>query len=373
MSDSEEPVRPRTSTRDREEQRRQLTRWLSKHLPSPTVAAVVAPPTNGMSSETLLFDVEWSEDGRRRSRSLVGRIPPDSSAMPVFPAYDMERQFRVMRLVEEATSVPVPPTLWFESDDSYVGAPFFVMERVEGEVPPDLMPYTFGDNWLFDASKADQDRLQEASIAVLAKLHDLAADGEAAFLALDAPGDTHLHRHVADQQAYYQWVVAGINRSPLIERAFGWLDDHWPADEPEAVLSWGDSRVGNIMYRDFEPVAVLDWEMAALGPREIDLGWMIFLHRFFQDLTDQAGLAGMPDFMRRDDAAAAYERLSGHEPRHLDFYTVYAALRHAIVMTRVMRRQVHFGEAAIPDDPDDMILHRSSLESMLAGTYWRDR
>ena len=59
--------------------------------------------------------------------------------------------------------------------------------------------------------------------------------------------------------------------------------EHWPADEGPTVLSWGDSRIGNVMYRDFEPVAVLDWEMAGLGPREVDVGWFIYAHRVFEE------------------------------------------------------------------------------------------
>ena len=61
------------------------------------------------------------------------------------------------------------------------------------------------------------------------------------------------------------------------------------------MVSWGDARIGNIIYRDFEPVAVLDWEMAGLGPPALDLGWMIYLHRFFQDLAEQMGMKGMPE------------------------------------------------------------------------------
>ena len=51
------------------------------------------------------------------------------------------------------------------------------------------------------------------------------------------------------------------------------------------MLNWGDARVGNILYRDFAPIAVLDWEMATVGPREVDLAWMIFLHAFFHDMA----------------------------------------------------------------------------------------
>jgi len=237
-------------------------------------------------------------------------------------------------------------------------------------VPPDIMPYPFG-SWLSEASPEDQRRLQDASVSVLAALHDAAVRPEdVAFLELPRPGDTALRRHLAEQRSYYEWVVADGARSPLIERTFAWLEDHWPGEEGATVISWGDARIGNIMYRDFEPVAVLDWEMAAVGPREIDIGWMVYLHRFLDDIALQAGLAGMPNFMRLEDVAGTYESCSGHEPRHLAFFTMYAALRHAIVMSRVARRQVLFGEIEAPADPDDMIMHRPTLELMLEGRYW---
>jgi aminoglycoside phosphotransferase (APT) family kinase protein len=368
-STEETSPRPRTSSRDRDEQRRRLTLWLAERINDPQVSELVAPPTTGMSSETLLFDVSWTEDGAERRASWVARVAPDVSDVPVFPSYDMERQFRLMQLVERCTSVPVPPTRWYEPDPGHLGAPFFVMERVEGQVPPDLMPYTFGDNWFYDADPADQRRLQDASVDVLAQLHAIKMADLAGVVDGPPAGGSALRAHVSSLQGYYEWVVAGHERSPLIERGFAWLEDHWPADEGPTVLSWGDSRVGNMMYRDFLPVAVLDWEMADVGPAEIDLSWMMFLHRFFQDMTEQAGLPGLPEFMRIADAASTYERRSGHTPRDLDFYLLYSALRHAVVMTRVTWRQIHFGESVRPDDPDDLIIHRPTLEAMLAGTY----
>jgi aminoglycoside phosphotransferase (APT) family kinase protein len=124
------------------------------------------------------------------------------------------------------------------------------------------------------------------------------------------------------------------------------------------------------MFRDFEPVAVHDWEMAAVGPREMDLAWMIYLHRFLDDLALELELPGMPNFMRLDEVTTTYETATGHTPKDLDFYTLYASLRHAIVMSRVAQRSVLFGEMEMPDDPDDMIMHRATLEQMLDGTYW---
>ena len=370
-------TRPQTSTRDRDELHDRLVAWLGGKVGEPRISELVVPESNGMSSETLLFDASWADaantNGRARiTQPCAARLSPDPAAAPVFPVYDLERQFKVMRLVAERSSVPVPRTMWLELDPRPIGTPFFVMERVDGVVPPDVMPYPFG-SWLSEASRADQDRLQRTAVKVLADLHGADVRKEdVAFLELDQPGDTALARHVADQRSYYEWVVSDGARSPLIERGFGWLEEHWPATEGDPVISWGDSRIGNMIFRDFEPVAVLDWEMVAVGPREIDLGWMIYLHRFLDDIALQAGLPGMRHFMRIDEVAATYEACSGHAPRDLDFYTLYAALRHAVVMSRVARRQILFGEITMPEDPDDMIMHRASLEQMLAGTYWAD-
>lgn len=84
------------------------------------------------------------------------------------------------------------------------------------------------------------------------------------------------------------------------------MDDHFPdkVAAAEPVLVWGDSRIGNVLYRDFSPVAVLDWEMATIEPRELDIAWISYAHIVFQELAGRAGLPGMPDFLRTDDIAA---------------------------------------------------------------------
>ena len=68
--------------------------------------------------------------------------------------------------------------------------------------------------------------------------------------------------------------------------------------------------------------------------------------------------------------ARRYAALTGHEPRDLRFYQVYAALRHAIIMSRIRARQVHFGEDEWPADADEAIPHRATLEAMLDGSHW---
>jgi aminoglycoside phosphotransferase (APT) family kinase protein len=364
-------ARPRTSTRDRGELRERLERWLGGRFGDAEVSPLTGPSGNGMSSETLLFEARWREGSAPRRASLVARVAPDPAAVPVFPTYDMERQFRVMQQLGTLAALPIPKVLWCETDPAPLGAPFFVMERVEGEVPPDIPPYSFGQSWLSKATPEQLERLQEESVALLAALFRIERPAEQfAFLASPLPGATPLRRFVAELRGFYDWVCADGVGSPLLERCFAWLGANWPAQEGPTVLSWGDARIGNVLYRDFRPVAALDWEMAALGPPELDLAWMITLHRFFDDLTVSAGLPGMPGLLRRDDVAASYQRLTGYAPRDLDFYTLLAALRHGIVMFRIARRMAHFGEAELPPDVDDRIAHRRMLEAMLEGRYW---
>lgn len=325
-----------------------------------------------MSSETLLFDAHWtSPDGRAQFSQCVARLAPASDAMPIFPEYRMRDQFTVMALVGERTAVPVPRTLWYESDPEVLGAEFFVMERVEGLVPPDILPYTFGDNWLFEATDDQRRVLRNTTVAALARIHAIPVTAaEVTFLGdLGADGDTALRAHVEGWRAYNAWAH-GAQPIPVLEKAFAWLDAHWPAAVDTPVLSWGDARIGNIMYRDFAPAAVLDWEMAGIAPREVDLGWLVFLHRFFQDLAEFFGLPGLPDFLSFCDVAEEYTALTGYRVRDREFYEVYAALRHGIVMARVNQRRVRFGEQEAPAEPDGLVNHAATLEHMLDGTYW---
>ena len=367
-------ARPAATLRDPSALQAALAMWLDIRLGDgarPRITALEMPSANGMSSDTVLFDAEWHEGDARVRRRLVARIAPDDEAFPIFPSYELARQFDTIRLVGELSDVPVPEVLWLENDAGAIGSPFFVMARVDGLVPPDRMPYNFG-SWLSEAGPEDQMHLQRATVDLLVRLHAI-ADPVAHFDFSDPhddPASSPLRRHVAAQRRYYEWVTDGGERSPLIERGFEWLEANWPADEGPTVLNWGDARIGNVMYDGFEPVAVLDWEMAALGPPEIDLAWMIFLHRFFEDIASAMGLDGMADFMRRDDVAATYAERSGYTPRDLDWFTLYAALRHGIIMSRVTRRAVAFGEAEMPEDIDDLIMHRAALEAMLEGTYW---
>lgn len=369
MSDSaSEPTR---STRNRKEIQQRLQRWLAETLVNARDVAVgelSTPGGSGMSSETLLFDARWTDADGSHEEALVARVEPDTADVPIFPTYDLDLQFRVMELVAEA-GVPVPTPLWLEPDPAHLGAPFFVMKRVSGRVPADIPPYTF-EGWLHDASPRERRQLQDGSIGILAQLHAIEiSDHDVGFLDPSGPGDTALRRHFDAQKRFYDWCRKD-RRHPILEATFEWLESNWPTDIGDDVVCWGDSRIGNIMYDGFTPLAVFDWEMATLGPRGLDVGWMILMHTFFDEIARMLELPGLPEFMEPADVSTQYSSSTGHPIVDLEWYQAYAGLRHGIIMTRVTERQVHFGEAEWGDDLDAAIPHRHVLAQMIDGSWW---
>jgi aminoglycoside phosphotransferase (APT) family kinase protein len=362
------------SSRDAAAMAGRLAVWLEGQLPAgaaPEVTLSGGSDANGMSSETILADVTWTEDGQRRTEEFVVRMAPSAEDVPVFASYRLDHQYDAIRLVGDLSDVPVPSPRWLEATGDVLGAPFFFMERVDGIVPPDVMPYTFGDNWFHDAPPEQQRRLQDATVAAIAGLHQI-PDAERTFAFLDdrdLAGPTPLRRHFEKTRAWYEWAVKDLDRSPLIDRAIGWLDTHWPeADVPgNVVLSWGDARIGNVLYRDFAPVAVLDWEMAGLGPRELDLGWMVFAHQVFQTLAETFELPGMPDVLRADDVRATYADLTGVEIGDLTWFEIYSGLIWGVVFMRTGARQAHFGEIELPEDVDSLFHHAPLFTRLLDG------
>ena len=359
--------RPRTSTREMVELVGEIAPWLAGKVGADGIVEIEdphGPDGAGFSSETVLLDARWTSRGEPHSAAFVVRLPPPADAFPLFPRYEAERQVSAMRYVRDNSAVPVPAVPWFETDESILDVPFYVMERVDGLVVGDVPPYVFG-SWVTEASAGERTLMRSGMVDVLVGIHGLASGGgDLTHWELDAPGATPLERHVANQRAYYDWV-RGDGRFPLIERTFDWLEARWPEPEGDAVLSWGDSRLANVLWREFRPVAVIDWEAVAVGPRELDLGWLIFHHEFFQRIAERYGHAGVPDLLARDETVALYAERSRHEPRDLDWYLVYAELRQALTSIRVSSRAVHFGERDAPQDPEDLIMQRDHLEEVL--------
>src|SRR5262245_55999684 len=233
-----------------------LADWAADRHGRDVAVTDVRTPGSGMSNDTVLFRLD--------GEPLVARLAP-ADDWPTFRTYDFERQRRVIDLVRDRTDVPVPEVVAVEPSDRWLGVPFMVTRAVEGEVPADTPPYLLDANgWFLRGTPDDRDRLERTTIDVIARLHEIGDGAATAFLHLDAPGETALARQVADQRDYHAWALDG-HEVPLLDEAAARLGPTVPAND-RCVLNWGDSRPGNIIYRDFSPVAVLDWEMATVGP-----------------------------------------------------------------------------------------------------------
>lgn len=361
---------PLPSHRDPEQLRAAIEQWFSRRLGGPALVGPVAiPEGTGMSSETLLFDL--THNGT--TEAMVARLRPDMTDWPVFQVYDLAKQAAAMRFVGANSNVPVPEVPFVETDESHLGAPFIIMKRINGRALPDMPPYVFGGSILDAMSPAEQRQLQANAASTLARLHaiDINTPDIAAIGPVGESGTESLRRQLREQREYYVWTRAEgwpytIESVPLIDAALDWLDANMPTDTGPTVLNWGDARPGNILFDGVEPAAVLDWEMVTLGPAGVDVGWLIFLHEFFQSLAVVFQLPGFPDFCKADDVHADYVAAGGAPIADLDWYRAYAATRFGIISVRTSLREAAYGNREIPEDPADLIMHRALLEAFIS-------
>ncbi|MBP9712724.1 MAG: phosphotransferase family protein [Sterolibacterium sp.] len=371
MADTPDLTQVKTSTRDLAVIQQRLTIWMEKTLGAgsePKLSEVRNPGTGGMSSETLLFDMHWKENGVAKSGAFVGRLPPAPDAHPVFPKYDFPLQVGVMRLVEQRSQVPVPKVLWDEPCEEALGMPFFIMSRARGEPLPDLPPYPF-DGWLLEGTAEQQKQLQDSCVAMIAGIHGVkTTPAEVSFLMPKHTNGTMMRRIVDDWKDYYDWAREGLE-VPLITEMMAWLEAHWPEGESASVINWGDARPGNILWENFEPKAVLDWEMAVFGPREMDVAWLIFFHKYFQYIALGLGFpeAPMQGYMTREAIVAEYERLTGTRLQNIDWYLGFSVLRMAMFDVKVSKRALHFGERQPEEDTNNYLFTREIIRKILRG------
>jgi len=318
----------------------------------------VRVPDSGMANDTIMFVLD--------GEPLVARLAPHPDApYATFPTFDLELQQRVIELVRARTDVPVPEIVHLELSEKYGGVPFLVVRAVEGNVAGDNPPYLLDPSgWFLQGTPEQWATLERTTIEVLVALHRITDDGAAtAFLHHDQPGDTALARQLAHQRAYYEWARDGRS-VPVLERALEVLEATLPANE-SAVLNWGDSRPGNIIYQDFEPVLVLDWEMASVGPAEVDLAWVTFFQRFWAGMAEQYGLPPVAAMFHPDETVATYQRLSGQTLDRLAWYEAFAGLRFGIILLRMSLRSIAFGVQEEPADPNDLMMFPAMLDRLL--------
>ncbi|GAA2066431.1 phosphotransferase family protein [Williamsia deligens] len=345
--------------------------WLADQHPGrgrPVVMLSDAIEANGQSSETVAMTAAWPDSVA--PERLVMRLAPTAQDVPVFTEYRLDHQYEAMRLVSELTEVPVPVVRGIEPTGAVLGVPFLVMEHIDGVIPPDVLPYTFGDNWFADAPADRRAAAQRATVGVLAALHSI-PDAQSVFGFLDrrTPGETAVHRQLSWLEEWYGFARDEVGPSDRAERALVWLRDNVPADAAAAdpVLCWGDARIGNVIYRDFVPVGILDWEMAALGPRELDLAWIMFAHRVFQSITESMGLPGLPETLTEHDVVATYEEATGVRVGDLRWFHLWCGVAWSAILMRVTARRIRFGELPAGTDVEENLLHNPLIDELLAG------
>ncbi len=350
---------PEPAQRDLDLTRRRMEGWLAEQLPEVSdirVTHLEKPGASGFSNDTLLMDIEYAQGGAAKAENLVVRVTP--TGFPVFPYYNIRQQFEIMRVLGEKSDVPVPTMRWFEEDKSILGESFYVMGRVDGDIPRDNPPFAV-EGFLFDASPAEREKLWWSGIDALVQVGKLDVDALGLdLLEMPALGATPIERHLTYYERYLNWACEG-REQPTTEAALAWLKANLPTDEPRSLI-WGDARIGNQIFHDFEVVSVLDWEMASLGNPECDLAWWLFV-----DLINEAGngipgmarprLEGMPS---HEETVARWEELCGRKAENLHFYKVFAGLRFACVMIRVMGQQAHYGTFPMEAKP---ILERNNV------------
>jgi len=332
--------------RDLDEARARLTSWLGAKLGAGEVAIsdIDAPATTGFSNETLLFDAAWTEGGREHSQGFAVRVKP--GAYTIFLESAFETQYRVLRALSERTQVPVPPTLWYEDDASVLGAPFFVMGRVQGRVPGDSPSYHV-EGWVVEeTSPAEREAMWWSALEAMAAVHNV--DWRALGLGelwQEERGDTGLAQQLAYYRDYLAWAKKDWPETPLADEALAWLEANLPAGPEPTALCWGDSRLGNVIFDRGRAAAVLDWEMVAVGDPQQDLAWFLFLDRHHSEGHDVPRLEGFPS---HDATVARWQELTGRLADQLSFYTVWAGFRFAVVMMRVIAMCIEF-ELMAPD------------------------
>jgi aminoglycoside phosphotransferase (APT) family kinase protein len=356
------------SRTDRSSYEAALTEWFARRVPGATdvvMSDLKVPVATGFSNETVLFSMTWSVDGVRLTERFVGRIEPvEGGLFPVqtsATSVSVALQHRIMETVAATTSVPIPTTIGYEPDTAVLGQPFFVMEFIEGRVPGDRPRYTESGFLVDEATPAERRRMVESGLAQMAAIHQI--DWLAAGLEWLDPSGTGSPT-MSHQLALYRRFVVDVLRGrehPVIMAALDWLDENDPHDD-RVGLSWGDARLGNIIWQNYEAAAVLDWEACALCPTEADVGWWLMFDR---TVFDDVGIDRLEGFPTRDEMIAHYELVSGREVRNAHYWEVFGLMRFCAIYILLGDRMVAAGALPLEHSPSVANPVTESLARML--------
>jgi len=289
------------------ELRKGLAAFIEAQTGGPASVGKLTRYSVGFSWLTYGFDAAWEEKGHRQNRRLIARIgPPDG----VFAPYSAVPQFVALKAIENS-GVPVPRVYWYSNSPEILGAPFFLMDKVDGEAP---LPWVPGGGSAFD--DATRAALGEQFVSALARLHSFDWRGTPAEQ-LDGARD--VDRTAADQIDFWERYLRRHQRRahPILEWALIWLRANGPR-APRVSVIHGDYRIGNFLVLEGRISAILDWELVHLGDPHQDIGWMCM--RAFRGRSPL-----MCHLVARGALYRRYEELTGIkvDPRAVAFYEVF--------------------------------------------------
>ncbi len=273
------------------------------------------------------------------STRVVLRRPPRGPLPP--SAHDVLREARLLRALEP-TPVRAPRVLAVCDDTDVIGAPFYVMEEIEGVVVTDSLP-PYLDNPQERAKIADE------LIDALVELH--AVDWRAAGLEGFGKPTGYLERQL--RRFIGLWEHNRTRELPEVDLVEAWLRANLP-ESPPATIVHGDYRLGNIMLASSAParlIAIFDWEMATIGDPLADLGYMMIHWIEAGDASvgkfNLHSVTSLPGFPTRAELIARYEERSGRSMRDLTWYVTLGLWKAIVFMEGNYKRAL----SGSTDDP----------------------
>ncbi len=272
------------------------------------------------------------------STGVVVRRPPRGPLPP--SAHDVLREARLLTALE-STPVRAPRVLAVCGDTSVIGAPFYVMERVEGDVITSDIPQKLD-------TPEQRSTIADQLIDALVELH--AVEWEAIGLEGFGKPSGYLERQL--RRFTGLWEHNRTRELPQVEEVGAWLRDNLPPSPPSTIVH-GDYRLGNTMFAHGAParlIAIFDWEMATIGDPLADVGYMMIHWTQPDDPVGKFNLQSVTTregFPSRQELIERYEERSGRSMQALNWYVTLALWKAVVFMEGNYKRAV----AGSTDDP----------------------
>jgi aminoglycoside phosphotransferase (APT) family kinase protein len=316
--------------------------WLAAHIPScadSRIKSISQSASSGLSGDTYIISVERPGAAATPGTLVLRKDVQDKKTNPLS---NFANLVLVQTALGDAGTLPVPRVLGAEACPDTLGAPFVVMEFVEGDIPSDVPSYAAA-GWVQEATAGQRRKMWRSGIDFLVRLHAVDwREHDLGGLRVAAPGAHDLERSLNQAVSMFRHEADGQS-SPICERAICWLTANLPATSRECIC-WGDARIGNMIWRDFECVAVIDWEMSCLGTPGIDLGWWSFFHRWS---TLGQGIADLEGMVVGQSLLNLYHDRGGTRIDGFLYYEVLAAVRGLSIWLRLWK--VMRAEGTVPD------------------------